>query len=119
MFAQKMRWLALRDEQRGDHTYRCSLFVTNLNDGGASLTLFGYQVAQDVLSSDGQRAEISSEYSGEDHFAADRKLDLINADQSGFPYTNGTLGAALEWIEMNGFVADMFVLAELVRALDE
>ncbi len=119
MDAQKMRWLSLRDERRGDRTYRCSLFVTSHNDGSASLVFLGYQLVQYVLSSYDQRADVSPNQPVGDQFYTDKESDLLRAEQILYPYKSETLSAALEWIEANGFVADMYVLAALFRALDE
>ena len=119
MDVQKLRWLSLRDEQRGDDNYRCSLFVSNLTDGSASLVLFSYQLVPDVVSSYDQGTDINPKYPAKEPFDTDKESDLFRADKRLFSYTSGTLSSALEWIETNDFVTDMFMLAELVRALDE
>ncbi len=119
MDIEKLRWLALRDDKRGQCAVRYSLFVQNITDGRAMLVLFSYELVQDISSEQVIGTDISSDEIAEDQRLSDKETDLLRAEQITFPYTSDTLSGALTWIEANGFVADMYALAELVRALDE
>ena len=119
MDIEKMRWLSSREEQREENSYRYSLFVTHIGDESACLILFGYQIVQEPLSNYYEVIGLNSIRWADDQNFVLYVSDLLRAEHIHFTYSNTTLSGALDWIENHGFNADIYMLAELARALDE
>ncbi len=119
MIKNHIRWLSSREETciRGRKIY--FLYVSHLWFDNASLILNAHKLSEEYNT-------VIDEYKKPSlSFISDDQLCLTNQDDEShikvvtFKYTRDKISSAMEWVENNGFKSDIYMLAELVRALDE
>ncbi len=111
------RFLASRESNADDREKTLSLYVRHVEYGVASICIIErHPVKSDIGRSPYITQLISNLETNEHSIVFDKP---IGTEEKRFDYLYGTVSRALDWVEAKGFVVDMFVLAELVRALEE
>ena len=114
-----IRWLASREGDFGDGDKTLLLFVRHVEHGVASLCIKKCQEAkQDVVIDDYINKEFTWPLSN-------YQSNIINLDEATLTrdqilsYSYRNVNSALNWVKSNDFPVDIYMLAELVRALYE
>ncbi len=111
------RLLASREGNADDRDKTLSLYVSHVEHGVASICIIEQHASKSDIDHSSYITQLFSNLETNEHSIVLDKPVRIEDEKSNYLY--GTVSLALDWVETKGFVVDMFVLAELVRALEE